>query len=233
MNYDLPVKPGSREADCETYLHRIGRTGRFGKTGNAINIVEGRSDILILKEIEQHFSELSFVLVFMRDRRMYCTEFYFCVPLLPSPPPPPINPPNTQSLSACLSLQLHIRYIFSSFTNVNFGIAFQELEFTHHKMYISLSFVRYRVHSRGSEFKKLSYLLLIVEKRIAVILQRKIEISYHAYKPPAYKTCKNCTNKARNGTCFFIENNGIFMQIYKKKKDISMRQHKTEAEGKV
>ncbi|ROT67956.1 DEAD-box helicase Dbp80 [Penaeus vannamei] len=56
VNYDLPVKPGSREADCETYLHRIGRTGRFGKTGNAINIVEGRSDILILKEIESHFN---------------------------------------------------------------------------------------------------------------------------------------------------------------------------------
>ena len=30
VNYDLPVDVQGR-ADCETYLHRIGRTGRFGK----------------------------------------------------------------------------------------------------------------------------------------------------------------------------------------------------------
>lgn len=30
VNFDLPVDT-SGEADCETYLHRIGRTGRFGK----------------------------------------------------------------------------------------------------------------------------------------------------------------------------------------------------------
>lgn len=27
-------------ADCATYLHRIGRTGRFGKHGLAINLVQ-------------------------------------------------------------------------------------------------------------------------------------------------------------------------------------------------
>lgn len=95
VNYDLPVKPGSREADCETYLHRIGRTGRFGKTGNAINIVEGRSDILILKEIESHFSESLIVLVSV-GMEGYISH---CI-LLPSssssscPPPPP--QPNRQ-----------------------------------------------------------------------------------------------------------------------------------------
>ena len=30
VNYDLPVDVEGK-ADCETYLHRIGRTGRFGK----------------------------------------------------------------------------------------------------------------------------------------------------------------------------------------------------------
>ena len=30
VNFDLPVDMRGR-ADCETYLHRIGRTGRFGK----------------------------------------------------------------------------------------------------------------------------------------------------------------------------------------------------------
>ena len=37
VNYDLPVDVNGR-ADCETYLHRIGRTGRFGKHGLAINL---------------------------------------------------------------------------------------------------------------------------------------------------------------------------------------------------
>lgn len=30
VNFDLPMDQNGR-ADCETYLHRIGRTGRFGK----------------------------------------------------------------------------------------------------------------------------------------------------------------------------------------------------------
>ncbi|KAG7167252.1 DEAD-box helicase Dbp80-like [Homarus americanus] len=56
VNYDLPHVYGSGKADCETYLHRIGRTGRFGKTGNAINIVDGQDDLRLLREIEQHFN---------------------------------------------------------------------------------------------------------------------------------------------------------------------------------
>ena len=39
VNFDLPVDINKR-ADCETYLHRIGRTGRFGKNGLAINLVD-------------------------------------------------------------------------------------------------------------------------------------------------------------------------------------------------
>lgn len=30
VNFDLPMDANGK-ADCETYLHRIGRTGRFGK----------------------------------------------------------------------------------------------------------------------------------------------------------------------------------------------------------
>lgn len=30
VNFDMPVDQRGN-ADCETYLHRIGRTGRFGK----------------------------------------------------------------------------------------------------------------------------------------------------------------------------------------------------------
>lgn len=56
VNYDLPEMNG--EADCETYLHRIGRTGRFGKTGNAINIVDGEKAHKLLKQIEKHFGKV-------------------------------------------------------------------------------------------------------------------------------------------------------------------------------
>lgn len=34
INYDLPRTP--KGPDAETYLHRIGRTGRFGKKGISI-----------------------------------------------------------------------------------------------------------------------------------------------------------------------------------------------------
>lgn len=30
VNFDMPVIYDTKKADCETYLHRIGRTGRFG-----------------------------------------------------------------------------------------------------------------------------------------------------------------------------------------------------------
>ncbi|KAJ2808186.1 RNA helicase required for poly(A+) mRNA export [Coemansia guatemalensis] len=38
INYDIPLT-GDRVPDPETYLHRIGRTGRFGRTGASINFV--------------------------------------------------------------------------------------------------------------------------------------------------------------------------------------------------
>jgi ATP-dependent RNA helicase DDX19/DBP5 len=38
INYDIPELPGGRP-DYETYLHRIGRTGRFGRTGAALSLV--------------------------------------------------------------------------------------------------------------------------------------------------------------------------------------------------
>ena len=41
--------------DFETYLHRIGRTGRFGRSGLAINFVDGRRTMEHLKKIEEHF----------------------------------------------------------------------------------------------------------------------------------------------------------------------------------
>lgn len=54
VNFDLPVDMKGR-ADCETYLHRIGRTGRFGKKGVAINMVDSNKAMAVLREIEEHF----------------------------------------------------------------------------------------------------------------------------------------------------------------------------------
>ncbi len=42
--------------DCETYLHRIGRSGRFGKGGLALNFA-GPEDEFLLQQIENHFGE--------------------------------------------------------------------------------------------------------------------------------------------------------------------------------
>jgi ATP-dependent RNA helicase DDX19/DBP5 len=55
VNFDLPVDM-ERRADCETYLHRIGRTGRFGKMGLAINLVDDKT-MPTLKDIEKHFGK--------------------------------------------------------------------------------------------------------------------------------------------------------------------------------
>ena len=41
--------------NCELYIHRIGRAGRFGRKGVAINFVRD-DDIVILRDIEQYYS---------------------------------------------------------------------------------------------------------------------------------------------------------------------------------
>uniref|UniRef100_A0A336N4J2 RNA helicase n=2 Tax=Culicoides sonorensis TaxID=179676 RepID=A0A336N4J2_CULSO len=56
VNFDLPMDQHQR-ADCETYLHRIGRTGRFGKNGIAINLVSSENDMRICRAIESHFGK--------------------------------------------------------------------------------------------------------------------------------------------------------------------------------
>lgn len=56
VNFDLPVDMEGR-ADCETYLHRIGRTGRFGKSGLAINLVDSERAMVVCQDIEAHFGK--------------------------------------------------------------------------------------------------------------------------------------------------------------------------------
>jgi ATP-dependent RNA helicase DeaD len=46
FNFDLPL-------DEENYVHRIGRTGRAGKSGAAISFVTGRKDMFRIKDLEK------------------------------------------------------------------------------------------------------------------------------------------------------------------------------------
>ena len=58
INFDLPVKKtrdGNILPNYETYLHRIGRTGRFGTKGIGVNLCCGKRDIEILKSIERYY----------------------------------------------------------------------------------------------------------------------------------------------------------------------------------
>ena len=57
INFDLPVKgPIGIEPNYETYLHRIGRAGRFGTQGIGINLCCGKNDFEILKNIEKYYN---------------------------------------------------------------------------------------------------------------------------------------------------------------------------------
>lgn len=47
LNYELPM-------ERETYIHRIGRSGRFGRKGVAINLI-GRNELNDLKTLEQFY----------------------------------------------------------------------------------------------------------------------------------------------------------------------------------
>jgi ATP-dependent RNA helicase DDX19/DBP5 len=53
----VPEKMGPKglEADPQTYLHRIGRTGRFGRVGVAVTFISNKKDWFKLMEIQKYF----------------------------------------------------------------------------------------------------------------------------------------------------------------------------------
>ena len=59
INYDIPMKymgnHSEQEPDYETYLHRIGRTGRFGRVGVSISFVFDKKSYMALSAIAVHF----------------------------------------------------------------------------------------------------------------------------------------------------------------------------------
>jgi ATP-dependent RNA helicase DDX19/DBP5 len=59
VNYHIPITVDERQRrtpDPETYVHRIGRTGRAGRRGIAITFVAGEADKTALREIERYYS---------------------------------------------------------------------------------------------------------------------------------------------------------------------------------
>lgn len=52
---DLPRDKFGR-ADYETYLHRIGRTGRFGRVGVSISLVHDAASYDMLQDIGRYFA---------------------------------------------------------------------------------------------------------------------------------------------------------------------------------
>jgi ATP-dependent RNA helicase UAP56/SUB2 len=48
INYDLP-------AEADSYLHRVGRAGRFGTKGLSISFVSSEADEEVLKQIQKRF----------------------------------------------------------------------------------------------------------------------------------------------------------------------------------
>ena len=52
----MPVGP-SGEPEYKTYLHRISKTGWFGKNSIAVNFIDGQQSMTIIKKIEEHFGK--------------------------------------------------------------------------------------------------------------------------------------------------------------------------------
>ncbi len=60
VNFDAPVVHGSGhnpQPNFETYLHRIGRSGRFGQKGCAFNLVCEPSEKAVVDAIAEHFDK--------------------------------------------------------------------------------------------------------------------------------------------------------------------------------
>ena len=57
VNYDMPTDQSGRAPAFETYMHRIGRSGRFGRKGAAFNLITGQQERGISDEIARHFQK--------------------------------------------------------------------------------------------------------------------------------------------------------------------------------
>merc|ERR1719197_1616996 len=55
INYDMPEGSEHQPVPADCYLHRVGRSGRFGTKGLAITFVSTAEDSTTLEEIQSRF----------------------------------------------------------------------------------------------------------------------------------------------------------------------------------
>mmetsp|Transcript_15334 Transcript_15334/g.36475 ORF Transcript_15334/g.36475 Transcript_15334/m.36475 type:complete len:381 (-) Transcript_15334:340-1482(-) len=55
INYDMPVTDDQHGNGADTYLHRVGRAGRFGTKGLAITFVASEDDSKVLNQVQERF----------------------------------------------------------------------------------------------------------------------------------------------------------------------------------
>mmetsp|Transcript_15513 Transcript_15513/g.43424 ORF Transcript_15513/g.43424 Transcript_15513/m.43424 type:complete len:433 (+) Transcript_15513:339-1637(+) len=55
INYDMPVTDEQHGNGADTYLHRVGRAGRFGTKGLAITFVASEEDSKVLNQVQERF----------------------------------------------------------------------------------------------------------------------------------------------------------------------------------
>lgn len=79
INFDIPDKKENGEfvADAETYLHRIGRTGRFGTKGIGLSLVAGDKDMRYLREIEAYYQSNIEEIKSLEDLDRERKEFFY------------------------------------------------------------------------------------------------------------------------------------------------------------
>lgn len=70
INFDMPVQHNNQRVPAfETYMHRVGRTGRFGRRGIAFNLVMGPEEKRISDAIQQHFNHPTPTISFQDEDR--------------------------------------------------------------------------------------------------------------------------------------------------------------------
>ncbi len=55
INYDMPETDAKHGNGADTYLHRVGRAGRFGTKGLAITFVSSEADSAVLNQVQERF----------------------------------------------------------------------------------------------------------------------------------------------------------------------------------
>jgi len=55
INYDMPKAGTTHDDHVDTYLHRVGRTARFGTKGLALSFIASPEDEETLKKIQERF----------------------------------------------------------------------------------------------------------------------------------------------------------------------------------